>query len=207
MMRFVKQPVPAKFLYPEALFRIPGSGKRLCLTFDDGPDPSTTPAILDILSDRGVHATFFCTGERVISNPRLFARIASEGHVVGNHGYSHHDGRTTPVRRYCASVFRGREVTCSNIFRPPYGRIRLRQYKIIERSSRVVFWDVMPYDFDHQLSPQQVMTNLKRNVRPGSIIVLHDHQGSKAPVILGDFIDYARESGYEFLTLNEIYTQ
>ena len=207
MIRFIRQPFPANIMYPDAVFRIPGQGKRLWLTFDDGPDPSTTPAILDILAEKGIHCTFFCTGEKVNSNPGLFARIASEGHAIGNHGFSHHDGRTMPVRKYCANVFKGRDITCSNFFRPPYGRIRRRQYKIIERSSRIIFWDVMPYDFDHKLTPQQVMTNLKRNIRPGSIIVLHDHPGSKAVMILSDFIDYAIASGYEFLTLNDNFTQ
>jgi len=203
MMRFIRQPIPARFLYPEALFRVPGPGKRLCLTFDDGPDPSSTPIILGILAEKGIHATFFCTGENVTRNPGLFARIASEGHAIGNHGYVHNDGRITPVRKYCANAFKGRDITCSNIFRPPYGRIRLRQYKILERSTRMIFWDVMPYDFDQRLNSQQVLTLLKRNARPGSIIVLHDHPGSKAPLILSDFIDYALEGGYEFITVNE----
>lgn len=207
MIRFVRQPFPARFIYPDALFRVPGPGKRLLLTFDDGPDPSSTSAILDILAEKKVRAAFFCTGERVSEYPGLLARIASGGHTIGNHGYYHHDGRTTPVRKYCASVFRGREVTCSNFFRPPYGRIRMRQYKIIERSSRMIFWDVMPYDFDQTLSPQKVLSILKKNTRPGSVIVLHDSKSSKAPLILGDFIDFAHASGYEFLALNEIFTQ
>jgi peptidoglycan-N-acetylglucosamine deacetylase len=203
MIRFVRQPFPAKLFYPEALFRIAGPGKRLWLTFDDGPDPSSTPLILDILAQKNVRATFFCTGENVTGNPGLFARIATEGHIVGNHGYYHHDGRLTPVRKYCANVLRGRDITCSNLFRPPYGRIRRRQFKIIERSAKIVFWDLMPYDFDIRLSPEKVLSILKRNVRPGSIIVLHDHPGSKAPQILSEYIDYAHKCGYEFMTLND----
>jgi peptidoglycan-N-acetylglucosamine deacetylase len=203
MIRFFRQPFPANILYPEAIFRIPGPGRRLWLTFDDGPDPSTTPAILDILKEKSVHATFFCTGEKVTLHRNIFARIASDGHAVGNHGFSHHDGRITPVRKYCANAFRGRDITCSNYFRPPYGRIRRRQFKIIERSSQMVFWDVMPYDFDHRLTTDQVMAILKRNIRPGSIIVLHDHPGSKAVMVLPAFIDYAVASGYEFQTLND----
>lgn len=204
MIRFVRQPFPANILYPEALFRISDPGKRLWLTFDDGPDPSVTPMILDILAEKGVQATFFCTGEKVIQNPGIFARIASEGHTIGNHGFVHHDGRLTPVRKYCANAFKGRDVTCSNIFRPPYGRLRRRQYKIIERTSRMIFWDVMPYDFDPRLTPQQVLSILRKNIRPGSIVVLHDHKGSNAPVILRAFIDFAHENGYEFSTLSDI---
>jgi peptidoglycan-N-acetylglucosamine deacetylase len=203
MIRFVRQPFPARLFYPDATFRIPGPGKRLWLTFDDGPDPSSTSFILDILAEKGIHATFFCTGENVTRNPGLFARIATEGHIVGNHGYYHDDGRVTPVRKYCANAFKGRDITCSNLFRPPYGRLRLRQYKIIERSAKVIFWDVMPYDFDNKLSAENVLSILKRNIRSGSIIVLHDHQGSKAPQILAEFIDYAHKCGYEFSTFND----
>jgi peptidoglycan-N-acetylglucosamine deacetylase len=203
MIRFVRQPLPAKLLYPEALYKIPGPGKRLGLTFDDGPDPSSTPLILDILAKNSIKATFFCTGENVTNNPGLFARIATEGHVVGNHGYYHQDGRLTPVRKYCANAFRGRDITCSNLFRPPYGRLRLRQFKIIERKAKIVFWDMMPYDFDLKLSPEKILSIMKRNLRPGSIIVLHDNSVSKAPLVLQKFIDFARLLGYEFVTLSD----
>ena len=203
MIRFIRQPFPAKLIYPDAIFRIPGPGKRLWLTFDDGPDPSSTPQILDILAGKGTKATFFCTGEKITANPRLFARIAAEGHIVGNHGYFHYDGRVTPVRKYCASAFKGRDITCSNLFRPPYGRLRLRQFKIIERTAKIVFWDLMPYDFDIKLSASRILSIMKRNLRQGSIIVLHDNPRSKAPEVLGDFIDFAHNSGYEFMTLND----
>src|SRR5665648_68951 len=198
MIRQVRQPFPARILYPDAIFRIRGAGRKLFLTFDDGPDPVSTPLVLDILREQKVTAAFFCTAKRVQDHPDLFARIASEGHVIGNHGFSHLNGLTTSVREYCSDVFRGRDITCSNLFRPPYGRLRLRQYKILERSMRIVFWDIMPYDFDMKLTPGASLAILKKNIRSGSIIVLHDTATSHSLSFLDDFIRSSLDTGYTF---------
>jgi len=203
MIRLVRQPFPARILYPDAVFRISRAGRRLFLTFDDGPDPVSTPRVLEILRKNKIPAAFFCTGSKVLDFPGLFARIASEGHVIGNHGFSHLNGLTTPVREYCSDVFRGRDITCSNIFRPPYGRLRLRQYKILERSMRIIFWDIMPYDFDQKLTPEASHAILMRNIRAGSIIVLHDTAASHSLQYLESFINSALESGYTFGTLDD----
>ncbi|MCI0523502.1 MAG: polysaccharide deacetylase family protein [Bacteroidales bacterium] len=202
-MKQFGKPFPARFIYPDALFRITVSEKRLFLTFDDGPDPSSTPAILDILKARNVKASFFCTGHKVLKYPGLFARIAAEGHTIGNHGYSHLNGLSTSVRTYCSDIMKGREITCSNLFRPPYGRIRRRQYKILERSMRVVFWDIMPYDFDKKLDPEISLSILRRRLHPGSIIVLHDSEGSHAILFLDRFLMISMEEGYLFGSLDD----
>lgn len=203
MIRNFGRPFPAGVIYPDAVYRIEGAGKRLFLTFDDGPDPVSTPVILDILRAKGVHATFFCTGSKVLAFPGLFARIASEGHATGNHGFGHLNGLKTSVRTYCADILRGRDITCSNLFRPPYGRLRVRQYRILERSMRIVFWDVMPYDFDKMISPESSYRILKKRIRPGSVIVLHDTASGSAPVYLGRFIDRALEEGWSFGSLDD----
>lgn len=203
MIRQLKQPFPARLLFPDALFRVPGTGKKLFLTFDDGPDPDSTPQILEVLSKFNVTATFFCTGSKVVENPGLFARIAAGGHAIGNHGYTHLNGASSSVKGYCADVFRGRDITCSRLFRPPYGRIRLRQYKILERSMRIVFWDIMPYDFDLRLTPDSSLEILTRRIRPGSIIVLHDTPQSHARHFLERFLVYAIDMGYSFLPVDD----
>jgi peptidoglycan/xylan/chitin deacetylase (PgdA/CDA1 family) len=198
MIRNYGKPFPAAVIYPDAIYRIAGSGRRLALTFDDGPDPGSTPGILDILDGHNVKATFFCTGMKVQEQPGLFARIAASGHATGNHGFSHLNGLKTPVREYCSDVLRGRDITCSNLFRPPYGRIRVRQYRILERSMRIVFWDIMPYDFDRTLSPDASRRILMQRLRPGSIIVLHDTASSSALNYLDGFITEALRQGYRF---------
>ncbi|MGE5350302.1 MAG: polysaccharide deacetylase family protein [Actinomycetota bacterium] len=198
MIRNYRRPFPAGIIYPDAIYSIKGGGKRLYLTFDDGPDPASTPRILDILRARNVRATFFCTGSRVIANPGLFARIAAEGHTIGNHGFSHLNGLKTPIRTYCADVFRGRDITCSNLFRPPYGRLRVRQYRILERTMQIVFWDLMPYDFDQALPASASYGILASRVRPGSVIVLHDSETSSAVQYLEKFLEKAMSDGYSF---------
>ncbi|HSO77353.1 MAG TPA: polysaccharide deacetylase family protein [Bacteroidales bacterium] len=203
MIRQVRLPFPARFFYPDAIYRISGSGRKLFLTFDDGPDAVSTPLLLDILRKKRVTATFFCTGKKVLDSPGLFAGIASEGHTIGNHGFSHLNGLTTPVREYCSDIFRGRDITCSNLFRPPYGRLRLRQYKILERSMRIVFWDVMPYDFDLKLTAESSQAILRRNVRPGSVVVLHDTATSHSLTFLEDFISFSLDGGYTFAALDD----
>ncbi len=203
MIRNYSRPFPAGIIYPDAIYRLGGGGKKVYLTFDDGPDPESTPRILDILMDCGVKATFFCTGSRVMALPGLFARIAAEGHTVGNHGYSHLNGLKTPVRTYCADVLRGRDITCSNLFRPPYGRLRVRQYRILERSMRIVFWDLMPYDFDQGLTAEESYSVLTRRLKPGSVIVLHDKASSTAPHYLERFLKKAQAEGYAFGTVDD----
>lgn len=203
MIRNYRRPFPAGIIYPDAIYTIGGKGKRLSLTFDDGPDPESTPLILDTLKSHDIRATFFCTGSRVLSSPGLFARIAAEGHTIGNHGFSHLNGLTTPIRTYCADVFRGRDITCSNLFRPPYGRLRVRQYRILERSMRIVFWDLMPYDFDQGLPAEESYNILASRIRPGSVIVLHDHATSSALIYLDRFLKRALEAGYAFGPLDD----
>jgi len=203
MIRNFGRPFPAGVIYPEAVYRINGTGKRLFLTFDDGPDPVSTPLILDILSDHDVHATFFCTGSKVLASPGLFGRIAAGGHAIGNHGFTHLNGLKTDVRTYCSDIFRGREITCSNLFRPPYGRLRVRQYRLLERSMKIVFWDIMPYDFDTRMPPESSYRILKQRMRPGSVIVLHDTAAASSPVYLGRFIREAHDEGWSFGSLDD----
>lgn len=203
MIRNYGRPFPAVILYPEAVYRINGTGKRLYLTFDDGPDPDSTPLILEILQAHDVHATFFCTGSKVLASPGLFASIAAGGHTIGNHGYSHLNGLKSTVRTYCTDILRGRDITCSNLFRPPYGRLRVRQYRLLERSMQIVFWDLMPYDFDRRLTPESSYSILSQRIRAGSVIVLHDTAASSAAVYLGRFIDRALKEGYSFGSIDE----
>lgn len=206
MIRNYSRPFPAAIIYPDAIYSIRGSGKKAYLTFDDGPDPDSTPLILDILRANGVKATFFCTGSRVVASPGLFARIAAEGHTIGNHGFSHLNGLKTPVRTYCSDVLRGRDITCSNLFRPPYGRLRVRQYRILERSMRIVFWDLMPYDFDQGLAPEASYSVLIKGMRAGSVIVLHDKPTSSAPGYLDRFLKKMLAEGWSFGPV-DVYSQ
>jgi peptidoglycan/xylan/chitin deacetylase (PgdA/CDA1 family) len=144
------------------------------LTFDDGPDPSVTPFVLDCLQRHGAKATFFLLGRNAERYPDLVRRILDEGHAIGNHGYSHLNGWTHSVDRYMADVQAAEKSIPSRWFRPPYGRITWQQYRRLSRTFKVVMWDVMSYDFHPQHDADRCVRNVLSNAQAGSIIVFHD---------------------------------
>ncbi|MBK8883313.1 MAG: polysaccharide deacetylase family protein [Bacteroidales bacterium] len=103
-MRLFRPCFFAGWLYPEAIFRIKTDEKLLCLTFDDGPDPDSTPMLLDLLESYNIRGLFFCNGQSAEKYPELIDRIISGGHVAGNHGFSHPDGWRTSTQEYVQDV-------------------------------------------------------------------------------------------------------
>ncbi len=188
----------ARWLYPEAIFRIRTDDKLLCLTFDDGPDPDSTPALLDILDRHNVKCVFFCNGKAAEKYGGLIELIISKGHIIGNHGFMHYDGWKVSAQKYVEDVFRADRFLNSGLFRPPYGRMRIGQYRELKKHFRIVLWDLMPYDFDKKFGTERSLKVLKKKIRPGSIIVLHDKPGSMANEILDEFLTFAINSGYRF---------
>jgi peptidoglycan/xylan/chitin deacetylase (PgdA/CDA1 family) len=197
-MRIIRPGLISRLLYPDALFRISSVEKVLWLTFDDGPDPGSTERILQILEKPGIKALFFCSGNGARNYPELMEKIRSGGHVIGNHGYAHIDGFKTSRKEYCRNVYEAAGLTSSELFRPPYGRLRLSQYMTLRNNYLIFLWDVMPYDFDHGLSSSDSFSLLKRNIRPGSVIVLHDKPASSALDYLEEFIIFCQKNGFRF---------
>lgn len=201
-MKLFRPGFPGRCLYPEALFRMETSEKNLFLTFDDGPYPSSTPLLLKTLRENNVKALFFLNGRAAENNPLLVDQIIKDGHLVGNHGYSHLNGWHTDFTSYINDVSRAAEVIPGNLFRPPFGHMSLRQYSHLKGVFKIVLWDVMSYDFDISFGPEKSLMILKKKIRPGSIIVLHDTPYSSAILFLKKFILYAVESGYKFDLIN-----
>jgi peptidoglycan/xylan/chitin deacetylase (PgdA/CDA1 family) len=181
------------------IFRLRTSQKEICLTFDDGPDPDSTPGILDILGKNDTRAIFFCTGIKAEAYPDLTARIVSEGHMTGNHGYLHLDGWRTSREVYTGNVRKAAGLTSGYLFRPPYGRLKPSQYRELIRTYHIMGWDLMPYDFDSSMGKERLLSVLREKIRPGTVIVLHDKAGSLAPAILDEFISHAHMEGYRFI--------
>jgi peptidoglycan-N-acetylglucosamine deacetylase len=198
MRLFRPFPFP-ELLYPEAHFRIASAGKELCLTFDDGPHPESTHRILGILDANYVKAAFFCSGRQAEKFPELAELIVSKGHVLGNHGYEHLNGWRTNDQDYFENASRADEFTSSILFRPPYGRIRRSQYNVMKNKYRIIFWDLMPYDFDEKMGGQRAFNILKTKIRPGSIIVLHDKVNTTCLSFLDAFLNNSLENGYTFV--------
>jgi peptidoglycan-N-acetylglucosamine deacetylase len=188
-----------RLLYPEAIFRINTRDKELCLTFDDGPSLDSTPLILEILEANSIRSLFFCSGQEAEKFPSLVSLISSKGHIIGNHGYSHLNGYITNTRVYISNICKGAKFTSENLMRPPYGRIRPSQYSELSKNYRIFFWDLMPYDFDSRMTSKKVLIILKKRIRTGSVIVLHDKASSSVLSFLDEFIKYAKDKGYRFV--------
>jgi peptidoglycan-N-acetylglucosamine deacetylase len=187
-----------KYLFPEAIFRINTKGKSLYLTFDDGPDPESTELLIGMLDKFGIKGIFFCSGRAAEKYPGLVIRLLDSGHLIGNHGYNHYNGWKTPTKVYSDDVEKASKFINSRLFRPPYGQLKLSQYRLLIKEYSIFFWDLMPYDFDKSLSREESLTVLKRMIRPGSVIVFHDNPKSVSIDLLNKFIGHALNSGYRF---------
>lgn len=173
--------------------------KTVYLTFDDGPEASTTPFVLDTLDRFGCKATFFMVGENVGRHPGLVEEIAARGHAVGNHAMRHLKGLKTSTRRYIADIEKESALLPTRLFRPPDGFMRPRQYLELRRRYRIVMFDVVTRDYDPRLSPNQVMENLTRHVGDGSIVVFHDSLKARRNLlgVLPKALEWLKQNGYE----------
>lgn len=176
------------------LTRLPGKGeegeKTVALTFDDGPSPESTPAVLDALASWGVHATFFVLGEAVERSPGLLRRIIAEGHSVGLHGHWHRAFVLLSGREVCEEIGRAREAvrracpeaTLSSWLRPPHGFKSPGVLWAVGRAGfRLAGWSVDGRDY-RETDPERVARNVLDALRPGAVVLLHDGPGNAATV-------------------------
>jgi peptidoglycan-N-acetylglucosamine deacetylase len=191
-MRYVGLPIFTKLAFPNIIKSFPDKKGKLFLTFDDGPDPATTPVILEILNAYRAKATFFCLGEKAELNNSVFQLIRNQGHSIGNHGYSHINGFKCSFDSFKNNVEKGNQVIKSSLFRPPYGKMKLSQYHWLQQNYKIVFWNVLTYDFDPYFSVDDILKVLFRKVTDGSIIVFHDSAGSleKIEKVLPKFFEH-----------------
>ncbi|HRX48985.1 MAG TPA: polysaccharide deacetylase family protein [Spirochaetota bacterium] len=153
--------------------------KDIYLTFDDGPDPESTPLIIDALKQHGFTATFFITGTNGEQYPELVNLIKYSGNTIGMHGYNHiHPWKTGPlttikdIRRM--KIYFHKNNPGVNLYRPPYGKyniVSLLYY--LSGYTRSVFWDIDPEDYN-STDPYAAATDIIKLIKPGSVILLHD---------------------------------
>lgn len=183
---------------------------RVALTFDDGPDPARTPALLDVLAELHAPATFFVVGKSVDANPELTARIAHEGHELGNHTYNHPYlplSRSRSVARELAAADAAIERATGTVpvlARPPYGGRSPRNVRVFDRSSkRLVLWDVNSFDWKG-LSAEAIAERVLARTRPGSIILLHEARAGGEVTIeaVRLLVPALRERGFELSTVS-----
>lgn len=188
-------------MYPSLVWRIPAKEKKIYLSFDDGPHPVATPFVLDRLAEYGAKASFFCIGKNVAAQPAIYQRILAEGHTVGNHTHEHVNGWKTTDEDYVTDTMTATTYIQSDLFRPPYGRIKRSQIKLLrEKGMKIMMWDVLSADFDTNLTAQACLSYVLYHTKPGSIVLFHDSEkawermSAALPAVLKHF---SRE-GYVF---------
>ena len=202
-MLIEQPPIPYRMLFPETVWRIPMTEKAVYLTFDDGPIPEVTPWVLDVLDHYGIKATFFCVGDNVRKHPATFQQVVERGHSVGNHTMHHLQGSIVTTKRYIADIAEANDYIHSPLFRPPHGIIRWKQAAAIKSDMRIIMYDLVTRDYSKKLNGEQVLDNVKRFTRNGSIIVFHDSLKSEKNLryALPRANEWLKENGYEFLPI------
>lgn len=197
----IEQPaIYLRWLYPKAYWRMDRHVKAVYLTFDDGPIPEATPFILDTLKEFDAKATFFMVGDNVRKYPELYERIIAEGHQVGNHTHNHIGGLRHTIKEYSYNVEKANAYIKSHYLRPPHGWMRHGLYVWLSRRYKIVMWDLVTRDYSKLLTAEDVVNNIKRYARNGSIITFHDSLKSidKLRTALPESLQWLKDQGYEF---------
>mgnify|MGYP004672472971 FL=1 len=180
--------------------------KKIAITFDDGPHPSYTAQLLDGLKERGIHATFFVTGEHAEKNPELIKRMQEEGHLIGNHTYSHIQLTEANREQFREELVKTneilQEITGTEVIfvRPPYGTWD-KKFET-ELNMFPVLWNIDPLDWcSHNADcvANKVVTKAGEN----DIILLHDYYATSVEAAL-KIVDELQEEGFVFVTVDEI---
>lgn len=207
-----------KKLFSNYVWDIPNHENKVYLTFDDGPTPEITEWTLAQLKSFDAKATFFCIGDNVRKFPEIFQKVINDNHSIGNHTFNHLNGWNTEMEVYIKNVElcnqemveRRRQKAESSIttikdnlqtelFRPPYGKIKPSQSKILRKQGyKIIMWDVISYDFDATISPEKCLENVLKNVQSGSIIVFHDSKKAfqNLEFVLPRTLQFLKENGF-----------
>lgn len=200
-------------LWYNARWRAQGSPMRVALTYDDGPDGEATSALLDLLRERGVSATFFCVGERVHAEPGLVARLHEAGHMIGNHSQRHSrwtnlysTARLRSELELCQAEIQAATGVRPRYYRPPFG---LANHAIAPACRAVgleiIGWQCRGLDLPGS-DPTRAAERILNRVRPGGVILLHD--GGRKPEAVMEttrrVLDGLDQRGLEVVPLDEL---
>lgn len=180
--------------------------QKIALTFDDGPHPSGTPVLLDGLAERNVKVTFFVIGENAVKYPKLLTREAEEGHIIGNHTYSHVDlTKMSQEAAECELEKTNAAIEAvtgkkTEYMRPPYGAWKKEMEEKI--GMMAVLWNVDPLDWKTE-NETEIVNKVVTETEENDIILLHDCYLSSVKAALR-IIDIMQAKGYEFVTVDEL---
>ncbi len=204
-----RTPFWAKHLFPSYTWKINEKAKYLYLTFDDGPVPGATEFVLDQLKLHQAKATFFCVGENVEKHPEVFKKIVAEGHRVGNHTFNHLNGWKTDNAYYvenvkkCAGVLKKHTNQPLDLFRPPYGKIKSSQARLLTKEYEIIMWEVLSGDFDKKIRKEDCLSKSVAATKSGSIIIFHDSIKAEENLrfVLPKFLKHFTDAGFQFRPL------
>jgi peptidoglycan/xylan/chitin deacetylase (PgdA/CDA1 family) len=190
-------------------FKAAPPDRYIALTFDDGPHHTNTREILDILRSEGARATFFVLGSRAETYPDIIARMAAEGHDVGNHTWEHRGLGKSSRPEALQSLRRTNELITGItgkpclIVRPPFGQTNQKVRELIHGQGwHEIMWDSDSRDWENK-NPDHILYRVMRSVSPGSIVLFHDiHPG--AARMLPTMIKAFKNNGYRFITISEL---
>ena len=193
--------------YAKAITRFETTSREVALTFDDGPDVMITSQVLTLLKAANVHATFFCIGKKLKENAELIKKIYDEGHTIGLHSYSHaYLFDFYPANKVVKDLRHNQKLVKEIIgevpvcFRPPYGVTNPAIGKAVPRMAlHVIGWSVRSLDTVIR-DEAKIVKRISNKIRPGSIILLHDHL-TQTPSVLASLLKEIDQKGYKVVPL------
>ena len=208
-MYLIKTPWLLKKLYPNFVWDAAYNPRCIYLTFDDGPIPIVTPFVLNILKQYNAKATFFCIGDNVRKHPDIFEHVKNEGHAIGNHTFSHLKGWDTDDKIYLDNFLQADELLDTKLFRPPYGRMKKSQLKLLQEAKpgvEAIMWNILSADFDVNITPEKCLDNVLKNTKGGDIVLFHDSLKAKERMeyALPRAMEVWSGEGYEFRCLSDL---
>lgn len=208
-------PVDARPSLPsyEPIHRIDTKKKVVALTFDDGPDATYTPKILEVLHQNKVLATFFVLGSQVDKHPKVMQWIYKAGHEIGNHGYHHYDLNKLTEHEVYEDIKHGERSILkttgilAQYYRPPGGVMTHDVMNAVQSSGYdVIHWSVDPRDWSLARTASVIARSVKSNVSSGDIILFHDGGLNQRQTVaaLQELITDLRSQGYRFVTVSQL---
>ncbi len=197
-------------VYLNALCRNPKAGKVVALTFDDGPDSTQTPKVLDILKKYNIKACFFCIGSKIAGNENIIQRIKNEGHLLGNHSHNH----SGKFPLYSAKRMASEASECSKkieditgektqLFRPPFGVTNPTIARMVKKHRYITIgWNIRTLDTCK--SSSKVLKRVEKKLSFGSVILLHDDLKTSDDT-LERVIKLISNKGYKFVRVDELF--
>lgn len=218
----VQNPLVKRLNNPSSMPTVPPAGARtsyssvkieqktVAMTFDDGPHPSLTPKLLDILKERNIKCTFFLVGNLVKVYPAIVRRIIAEGHEIGNHTWTHCSLTSRSDEQIRSELKKSEDAVYEvagvrpNLMRPPYGAIntRIKDLMFSEFGYSTIMWSVDPQDW-RRPGVSVVTSRLVNGAHPGAIMLAHDIHPPTIQAVPAMF-DQLLAKGYQFVTVSQL---